>query len=72
MACRGDRVLAVVVIPGLSVLAVGFSDISIQAFAAAGAFQDTGEDMCMIRIVDLLPPVGICPSFLLCKAPIFL
>ena len=26
----------------------------------------------MIRIVDLLPPVGICPPFLLCKVPIFL
>ena len=40
MACRRDRVLAVVVIPGLSVLAVRFGDIPIQALTAAGAFQN--------------------------------
>ena len=72
MACRRDRVLAVVVIPGLFVFAVRFGDIPIQAFAAAGAFQDAGQDMCMIWVIDLLPPVGICPPFLLGKVPIFL
>lgn len=72
MACRGDRVFAVVVIPGLFVLAVRFGDIPIQALATTGTFQNAGQDMCMIWVIDLLPSVKICPPLLLGKFPIFL
>ena len=71
MACWRHRILAVIVIAGLFVLAVGFRNIPVQAFAAAGAFQNAGQDMCMGRIIDFLTPVSIDFAFLLREVPIF-
>ena len=55
----------------LFVLAVGFRNIPIQAFAAAGAFQNTGQDMRVGRVIDFLTPISIDFPFLLRKVPIF-
>ena len=65
MTCRGDRVLAVIVVARLFVLAVSLGNIPVQTLAAAGALQDTGQDMCVSRVVDLLTPVSIDFPFLL-------
>ena len=71
MTSRCNGILAVIVIAGLFVLAVGFCNIPVQAFAAARAFQNAGQNMCMGRIVDLLTPISIDFPFLLREIPIF-
>ena len=71
MTSRCNCVLAVIVIAGLFVLAVGFRNIPVQAFAAAGAFQNTGQDMCVGRVIDFLTPVSIDFPFFLREVPIF-
>lgn len=71
MTSRRNRILAIIVIAGLFVLAVRFRNIPVQAFAAAGAFQNAGQDMCVGRIIDFLTPVSIDFPFLLRKVPIF-
>lgn len=71
MACWRYRILAVIVIAGLFVLAVGFRNIPVQAFAAAGAFQNTGQDMCVGRVIDFPTPVSIDFPFFLREVPIF-
>ncbi len=57
---------------GLFVLAVGFRNIPIQTFTTAVAFQNTGQNMRMGRIVDLLTSIRIDFAFLLGEIPIFL
>ena len=37
----------------------------------AWAFQDTGQNMCMIWIIDLFPLKGIDLALFLCQIPIF-
>lgn len=72
MTSRRDDVLAVVVIPGLFVFAVRLGNVPVQALATARAFQNAGQDMCMIWIIDLFPPIGVCFPLRLEKTPIFL
>lgn len=71
MTSRCNGILAVIVIAGLFVLTVGFRNIPVQAFAAAGAFQNTGQDMCVGRVIDFLTPVSIDFPFFLREVPIF-
>ena len=43
-----ERVLTIIVVAGVFILAMGLGDISIQALAAARAFQQAGKNMRMI------------------------
>lgn len=60
-----DRVFAVVIIPGLFVLAVRFRDVAIQTLAAAGTFQNTGQNVRVFRVIDFFTPVCVFLSFLM-------
>lgn len=71
MTGRCNGILAVIVIAGLFVFAVGFRNIPVQAFAATGAFQNTGQDMCVGRVIDFLTPLSIDFPFFLREVPIF-
>lgn len=71
MTSRCNGILAVIVIAGLFVLTVGFRNIPVQALAAAGAFQNTGQDMRMGRVIYFLTPVSIDFPLLLREVPIF-
>ena len=65
------RVFAVVIIPRFLVLAVSPGDIAVHTLSAAWAFQNAGQDVCMIWIVDLFPLKGIDLTLFLCQIPIF-
>ena len=71
MPCRRNCIFAVVIIPCFLVLAVCFSDIAVHTLTAAWAFQDTGQDVGVIWIVDLFPLKEIDLALLLCQIPIF-
>ena len=71
MPCGCNRIFAVVIIPCFLVFAVCLGDIAVHTLAAAWAFQDTGQDVGVIWIVDLLPLKGIDLALLLCQIPIF-
>ena len=53
------------------VLAVSLGDIAIHALTAAWAFQNTGQDVCMVWIIDLFPLERIDLALFLCQIPIF-
>jgi len=59
MPCGCNRIFAVVIIPCFLVLAVCLGDIAVHTLAAAWAFQDTGQDVCVVWIVDLFPLKGL-------------
>ena len=71
MSGRCYRVFAVVIIPRFLVLAVSPGDIAVHTLSAAWAFQNAGQDVCMIWIVDLFPLKGIDLTLFLCQIPIF-
>ena len=71
MPGRCNRIFAVVIIPCFLVLAVCLGDIAVHTLATAWAFQDTGQDVGVIWIVDLFPLKGIDLALLLCQIPIF-
>ena len=48
----------VVIIPCFLVLAVCLGDIAVHTLSAARAFQDTGQDVGVVWIVDLFPLEG--------------
>src|SRR5699024_953586 len=64
-------VFAVVIISRFLVLAVSLGNITVHTLSAAWAFQDTGQNMCMIWIIDLFPLKGIDLALFLCQIPIF-
>ena len=66
-----QRVFAVIVISGFLVFAVRLCNVPIKAFAATGAFQDTGQDIRVFRVSYFFSPKSIDLSFLLCQVPIF-
>ena len=65
MAGSAHSVFAIVVIAGLFVLAVRLGDIPVQALAAAGAFENTGQDVCVFRVMYFFPLKGVDFPFLL-------
>ena len=71
MPGRCNRIFAVVIIPCFFVLAVRLGDIAVHTLTAAWAFQDTGQDVCMVWIVDLFPLERIDLALFLCQMPIF-
>ena len=71
MPGRCYRIFAVVIIPCFLVLAVCLGDIAVHTLSAARAFQDTGQDVGVIWIVDLFPLKRIDLALLLCQIPIF-
>ena len=71
MPCGCNRIFAVVIIPCFFVLAVRLGDIAVHTLTAAWAFQDTGQDVCMVWIVDLFPLERIDLALFLCQMPIF-
>lgn len=72
MTGRSDRVFAVIVIARLFVLAVRLGYVSIKALAAAGTFQDAGQNMRVLRVVDFLAAVCVDFTLLMRKVPILL
>ena len=70
VACGADGIFAIVIVPCLIILTVGLGDIPVKRFTATGTFQNTAQDMRMLRIIDLLPAISVFLPFLLCKAPV--
>ena len=52
MPGRCNRIFAVVIIPGFLILTVRLGDIAVHTLAAAWAFQDTGQDVGVVWIID--------------------
>ena len=70
MPGRCYRIFAVVIIPCFLVLAVRLGDIAVHTLSAAWAFQDTGQDVCVVWIVNLFPLKRIDLALFLCQIPI--
>ena len=70
MAGSAKGVLAVIIVPGGFIFAVSLRDISVQALAEAGTFQDTGKDVSMILVMDLFSLIGILSALRLCQVPV--
>ena len=49
---------------------MSLGNIAVHTLSAAWAFQDTGQDVCVVWIVDLFPLKGIDLALFLCQIPI--